>query len=62
MEKVRSHNLQEIIFNECKGYDVDYQVIFATSEISPLLENSSIVVGRFFTPDARYCVSSSNES
>lgn len=53
MEKDRSHRLQEIIIDECSTYDVDYQVIFATSEINPRIEGSDFVVGRFFTPDNR---------
>ncbi|WP_232457793.1 AAA family ATPase, partial [Burkholderia ubonensis] len=53
MEKERSHRLQEIIVGECQRYEVDFQVIFATSEINPLLEESDLVVGRFFTPEAR---------
>ncbi|WP_246025056.1 hypothetical protein [Paraburkholderia dinghuensis] len=53
MEKERSHRLQEIIVEECSTYEVDYQVIFATSEINPKIEKSELVVGRFFTPDAR---------
>lgn len=53
MEKDRSHRLQEIIVDECSTYDVDYQVIFATSEINPNIERSGLVVGRFFTPENR---------
>jgi hypothetical protein len=53
MEKDRSHRLQEIIVEECATYEVDYQLIFATSEINPVLEKSELVVGRFFTPEAR---------
>jgi len=53
MEKERSHNLQEIIVRECASYEVDYQVIFATSEIKPDFENTEMVVSRFFTPEAR---------
>ena len=53
MEKERSHRLQEIIVEECATYEVDYQVIFATSDINPALEESNLVVGRFFTPEAR---------
>jgi hypothetical protein len=53
MEKSRSHKLQEIIVNECASYKVDYQLIFATSEISPELEGSAFVVGRPFSPGAR---------
>lgn len=53
MEKERSHRLQEIIVKECSTYLVDYQLIFATSEIHPSLEKTNLVVGRFFTPEAR---------
>lgn len=53
MEKDRSHRLQEIIVDECLTYEVDYQLIFATSEINPILEQSQLVVGRFFTPEMR---------
>jgi len=53
MEKERSHRLQEIIVEECSTYEVDYQVIFATSEINPKLEKTELVVGRSFTPAAR---------
>ncbi|MFV0672890.1 AAA family ATPase [Variovorax sp. tm] len=53
MEKGRSHRLQRIIIDECARYEFDYQVIYATSEINPDLENSELVVGRFFTPTAR---------
>lgn len=53
MEKERSHRLQEIIVEECTRYQVDYQVIFATSEINPDYEDSDFVVGRAFSPEAR---------
>lgn len=53
MEKSRSHRLQEIIVEECSKYDVDFQLIYATSEINPALENSSLVVGKYFNPEAR---------
>ncbi|KYZ81319.1 ATP-binding protein [Burkholderia pseudomallei] len=53
MEKARSHRLQEIIVEECASYDVDYQLIFATSDINPKFEETDLVVGRFFTPEAR---------
>ncbi|CAJ7618300.1 Uncharacterised protein [Burkholderia pseudomallei] len=53
MEKERSHRLQEIIVEECASYDVDYQLIFATSDINPKFEETDLVVGRFFTPQAR---------
>jgi hypothetical protein len=53
MEKERSHRLQEIIVDECSRYEVNYQLIFATSEINPAFEETDLVVGRFFTPEAR---------
>jgi hypothetical protein len=53
MEKDRSHRLQEIIVEECESYTVDYQLIYATSEINPDFEKSNLVVGRPFTPKAR---------
>lgn len=53
MEKERSHRLQEIIVNECEGFEVDFQVIFATSEINPQLEREDLVVGKSFQPNAR---------
>lgn len=53
MEKERSHKLQEIIVEECSSYEADYQLIFATSEINPKFANSDLVVGRYFTPEAR---------
>lgn len=53
MEHARSHRLQEIIVDECSTYDVDYQLIFATSDINPKFEASELVVGRFFTPEKR---------
>lgn len=53
MEKDRSHNLQEIIIGESKNYSSHFQVIFATSEISPAIENTELVVSRYFNPDDR---------
>lgn len=51
MEKDRSHNLQQIIIDECSRYDVDYQLIFATSEINPKYSESNYVVGKYFSPE-----------
>ncbi|MGR0115929.1 ATP-binding protein [Ralstonia pseudosolanacearum] len=53
MEKERSHRLQEILVNECATYEVEFQLIFATSEINPRFEETELVVGRFFTPENR---------
>lgn len=53
MEKNRSHKLQEIIVHECETYKSDFQIIFATSDISPELEGTDYVVGRPFTSDNR---------
>jgi rubrerythrin len=51
MEKIRSHRLQEIIVDECKSYDVDFQLICATSEINPNFNIDGFVVGEYFTTD-----------
>lgn len=53
MELPRSHLLQEIIVEECSNFKCDYQLIFATSQISPKLEDELFVVGRYFTEDDR---------
>jgi len=53
MEEERSHRLQQIIVDECTAYEFESQVIFATSDINSALEESNLVVGRFFTPEAR---------
>lgn len=51
MEKERSHNLQEIIIDECSRYEHDYQLIFATSEINPKYSESEYIVGEYYSPD-----------
>lgn len=53
MELARSHRLQEIIAEECERYEVDFQVIIASSQIAPSLDNEKFVVGREFTEDNR---------
>lgn len=53
MELERSYRLQEIIVEECNRFECDYQVIFATSQISPKLENDTYVVARQFSEDSR---------
>jgi hypothetical protein len=53
MEKNRSHNLQKIIVEECSNYKSQYQLIYATSEITPEIESSGMVVSRAFTPESR---------
>ncbi|MDF3081477.1 hypothetical protein KPB01_10995 [Burkholderia sola] len=53
MELERSYRLQEIIVNECSRFECDYQVIFATSQISPALENDAYVVARQFSENSR---------
>ena len=50
MEKDRSHNLQQIIIDECSRYEHDYQLIFATSEINPKFSESEYVVGEYYSP------------
>ncbi len=53
MEKDRSHNLQKIIVEECANYEHDFQLIYATSEINPEYENTTMVVGEAFSPENR---------
>ncbi len=53
MEKGRSHNLQQIIVDETAGYEHDFQLIFATSEINPDFEDSELTVGRYYNPSSR---------
>lgn len=53
MEKNRSHNLQRIIVNECAKYNHPFQLIFATSEVTPEIEESNLVVSRYFEPSSR---------
>ncbi|HDL7428984.1 TPA: AAA family ATPase [Yersinia enterocolitica] len=53
MEKGRSHRLQKIIVDEVSKYEHDFQLIFATSDISPDLEGTEFTVGRYFRPEAR---------
>ncbi len=53
MELPRAHLLQEIIVEECNTFEVDYQLIFATSQIAPSLDVEALVVGRSFSEDNR---------
>lgn len=53
MELQRAYRLQEIIAEECSRYEVDYQVIVATSQIAPSLNIDDFVVGREFTEERR---------
>lgn len=53
MELPRAHRLQEIIAAECETYDADFQLIMATSQIAPSLNNEAYVVGRRYTEEER---------
>lgn len=53
IELPRAHRLQEIIAEECSSYEAEYQLIMATSQISPALDQDKYVVGREFTEDHR---------
>ncbi|MCO4863728.1 AAA family ATPase [Cupriavidus sp. WGlv3] len=53
MELERSYRLQEIIVTECSKFTCDYQLIFATSQIAPQLEDDKFVVARQFSKDSR---------
>lgn len=53
LELERAYGLQEIMVNECASFTCDYQLIFATSQISPSLNKDDFVVGREFTEKRR---------
>jgi hypothetical protein len=53
MELVRAHLLQEIIVEECKSFECDYQIIIASSQIAPSLDVDAFVVGRVFSEEKR---------
>lgn len=53
IELPRAHRLQEIIAEECASYNVDYQLIMATSQIAPSLDSEKYVVGRRYTEENR---------
>lgn len=53
IELPRAHRLQEIIAAECESYNVDFQLIMATSQIAPSLDSDKFVVGRRYTEDRR---------
>jgi hypothetical protein len=51
MEVIRSHNFQNLLLTLSKTCDVDHQIIFATSMISPDLDTDEYTVGEFSTRD-----------
>lgn len=51
MEVVRSHNFQNMLLTLSKTCDVDHQIIFATSMISPDLNTDEYTIGEFSTRD-----------
>lgn len=53
MELERAYRLQEIIVAECEKFESNYQLIFATSQIAPQLDNEKYVVSRQFSEDSR---------
>ncbi|MGK9007674.1 AAA family ATPase, partial [Citrobacter europaeus] len=53
MELERAYSLQEIIVAECEKFESNYQLIFATSQIAPQLDNEKYVVSRQFSEDSR---------
>jgi hypothetical protein len=53
LEPARAQLLQEIIVRECLALDVDYQMIFASSQIAPSLNSAEYVVGRTFSESNR---------
>ena len=53
MELARAYRLQQIIADECASYEVDYQLIMATSQIAPTVDIEAFVVGREFSEQER---------
>jgi predicted nucleic acid-binding Zn-ribbon protein len=53
MERIRSYRLQEIIVEECSQFTCEFQLIFATSQIAPTLDDDRYVVARSFSKEAR---------
>lgn len=51
MEPERSHNFQNQILRKSNDAKVEHQIIFATSMISPDLDDEDFLVGRFYTRD-----------
>lgn len=51
VEPVRSHNFQNNLVEELSAIKVDHQIIFATANISPDLEDDRFTVGRYYTRD-----------
>lgn len=51
MEPVRSQNFQNLLRDRSEASDVDHQIIFATSMISPDLDDDRFTVGHFATRD-----------
>lgn len=48
MEEARSQNLQKIIIEESNRLEVEHQIIFTTSMIDPLLDDSEYCVGDYY--------------
>lgn len=53
MEPERSHHFQEQLVQMSQGSNIEHQLIYATSMIAPSLEESDLVVDRFYTNDDR---------
>lgn len=53
MEPERSHHFQNLLAAMSQETTVDHQLIYATAMISPDLEDSDLVVDRFYTHDSR---------
>jgi len=52
----RSHHLQELVVTLSESLPADHQIIFATSQIAPSLQNSDLVVGKSSTVEDKTLV------
>lgn len=50
-EIARSHHLQELVVKLSESLPADHQIIYATSQIAPSLQDSDLVVGKVSTVD-----------
>ena len=53
MEQIRSHNFQKILIEESREAKFPHQIIFTTSMLDPVLEDSKLTVGPHYTREMK---------